>query len=110
MLWRWLDTCIVCTKPNGKDAHFGHIRLIALRDTLLKENRRVDKGSFRLSRCNHLFKDGDTPFSIVARKPTIQDIQLSSINICFIAHIDSYSISESYRDSETYMKDAVQIH
>lgn len=34
MLRRWLDTSIVCAKPNGEDANFGQIRFITLRDTL----------------------------------------------------------------------------
>ena len=36
MLRRWLDACIVCTKPNGKDAYLGQVRFITLRDTLLE--------------------------------------------------------------------------
>ena len=37
MLRRWLDACIVRAKPNGKDAYFGQIRFITLRDTLLEK-------------------------------------------------------------------------
>ena len=37
MLRRWLDACIVCSKPNGKDAYSGQVRLMTLRDTLLEK-------------------------------------------------------------------------
>ena len=37
MLRRWLDACIVCPKPNGKDAYSGQVRLMTLRDTLLEK-------------------------------------------------------------------------
>ena len=68
MLRRWLDACIVCAKPNGKDAYFGQVRFIALRNTLLEKIwcfffLRLSM----LSRSNHPFKHWDTPFSVVAR-------------------------------------------
>jgi hypothetical protein len=43
MLRRWLDARIVGAKPNGKDAYFGQVRFITLRDTLLEKIRNCKK-------------------------------------------------------------------
>jgi hypothetical protein len=66
MLSRWLDACIVCAKPNGKDAYFGQVRFIILRDTLLETIRCFAITSI-LSGRNYLFEHLEAPFSIVAR-------------------------------------------
>lgn len=66
MLRRWLDACIVCAKPNGKDAYFGQIRFITLRDTLLENIWRYAITSM-WSRRNYPFEHWEAPFGVVSR-------------------------------------------
>ena len=66
MLRRWLDACIVCAKPNGKDAYLGQVRFTTLRETLLGNIRCFAITGMSLGR-NYLFEHWETPLSVVAR-------------------------------------------